>query len=79
MAEIIKIDGIEMWLNPLNEIIKWMQNEDLSIMETGMELFCNLLNVLGKELNPLIPALMPSMFCIFTFPEVKKLNFFLKF
>ncbi len=64
-------DGIDMWANPLKELIGWMQTEDTNVMETGLELFCILFAKQDNRLHIIVPRIMPALFNMFTFEEVR--------
>lgn len=48
MGEMIKLDGIQIWADPLKEIISWMQTESSEVTDTSLELFCNLFYILDR-------------------------------
>lgn len=78
----MSFDGVELWANSLKEIIDWMPSEDLSIIDTGLELFCTIFSRVSEKyrsdkilpenfsMTPLIPKLMVSLFHIFANTEV---------
>lgn len=56
-------DGVEIWANPLKELIGWMQNnEDVKIIESGLEFFCNIFSKMDNRINIIVPQLMPTLF-----------------
>ncbi|EGR32294.1 hypothetical protein IMG5_089160 [Ichthyophthirius multifiliis] len=83
ITEIILYDGVELWANPLKEIIQWISNEEMKVVDTGLELFCTIFSKVNQKYNSekllpekfsftlIIPELMPSLFHIFARPEVK--------
>ena len=84
-------DGVELWANPLKEIIQWIPNEEMKVIESGLELFCTMFSKINQKYSnekllpemfsftPIIPELMPTLFHIFAKPEViKNFLFFLR-
>ena len=82
ITEILLFDGVELWANPLKEIIQWIPNEEMKVIETGLELFCTIFSKINQKYSNekllpekfsftlIIPELMPSLFHIFAKPEV---------
>ena len=42
VRELLEQDGIEPWVEPLGELMKWAESEELQSMLAGMEFFLGL-------------------------------------
>jgi len=44
-----------MWINPLNELIKWINTEDLAVIETGVNLFTIIFSEMDNTISSIVP------------------------
>ena len=69
--DIIIEDGIEGWVEPLEQLIKWAEGEEAKSMESGVEFFLTIFqDSINTELYKLSKTLLPSLFQMFASSEV---------
>jgi hypothetical protein len=75
IVAIIQLDPAHIWPSPLQELLNWM--DDLSAVESGLELFLQLFAKLSETtgehaalLKEVVPNLLEKGFSIFAQPEV---------
>jgi hypothetical protein len=64
--DIITEDGVEGWIEPLEQLIKWAEAEEPKTMEAGIDFFLTIFqDAVNTELYKLSKILLPSLFQMF--------------
>lgn len=77
VREVLEIDGVEPWVEPLGELMKWAASDELSPMRAGIEFFLYLLKETAHTrsnceggLYRLAPVLLERLFGVFASQEL---------
>ena len=71
IRDIITEDGIEGWVEPLQQLIKWAEGEEPTTMEAGVDFFLTIFqDAVNTQLYKLSSTLLPALFQMFAVSDV---------